>query len=323
MTVTAARTALLIAAGGWALACSEGSGAAGASSDAGASGDAAAADPQAALGGFMIDLVAALGSAPAYTAVLGKVYGGAYPSAVQWTVAEEAGGCRLLTPRVPFCDPGCGGTAVCVEDGRCQPFPTAQNLGRVSVSGVGAAAFEMEPIAGNYQPGVGVSLPYPPFSEGAAVQMQTSGGGLPTFSLASVGIAPLEVQGTFALADGQPLPVRWTPPGQGGGSRIEIKLDISHHGGTRGKIECDVADTGALDIPAAQISRLLALGVAGFPTIVVTRAATGTTALAQGKVTLRVIASVEQAVEIPGLRSCTEDRDCPAGQTCQSNLACK
>jgi hypothetical protein len=320
MTVTVARTALVMAAGGLVLASCGGAGSAGA--DAGAP-DASVADPQAALGGFVVDLVAARGGAAAYTAVLGKVYGGAYPAAVIWTAVEDGGGCRLLTPRVPFCDPGCGGTAVCVQDGRCQAFPTAQNLGRVSVSGVGASSFEMEPISGNYQPGVGVDLPYPPFTEGAAVHMATAGGGLPAFALDSVGIPPLEVHGAFALDDGRPLPVRWTPAGQPGSARIEIKLDISHHGGTRGKVECDVADTGALDIPAAHISRLLALGVAGFPTIVITRVATGTTALAHGKVTLRVISSVELAVQVPGLRSCTDDRDCPAGQRCQSNLACR
>mgnify|MGYP006173933529 CR=1 FL=1 len=32
----------------------------------------------------------------------------------------------------------------------------------------------------------------------------------------------------------------WKPPGPTSLSRIEITMDLSHHGGSKGKIECDV-----------------------------------------------------------------------------------
>jgi hypothetical protein len=281
----------------------------------------ASADPQAATGGFVIDLVAAREGKSAYTAVLGKVYGGPVPATVIWSATEEGSGCQLLTPRVPFCSPGCGGAAACVENGQCQAYPAALNLGRVQVSGLGAASFNMDPISGSYQPGASVSLPYPPLAEGAPVSVSTGGGGLPALSATARGIAPLALQGSYTLTSGQPLPVLWTAPADPAASQIEVALDISHHGGSKGKITCRVPDSGALEIPASQVSGLLALGVAGYPTIIVTRVASGTAAGAPG-VSLRVTASVEQSVEIPGLRSCTRNQDCPANQTCRADLTC-
>lgn len=287
--------------------------------DAGAPSDAA-------LGGFVVSLVAAMvgeGQAtPAYTSVLGKVHDGEMPSAIVWELVEDTGGCRLLTPRVPFCSASCGGAAACVDGDRCLPYPKALNLGRVHVQGLGAAAFDMEPVAGNYQPGAGVALPYPPCGEGVPVRVAASGGALGAFSIESRGIAPLIFDQTPALVSGQPLRLDWTPPGSAPSSRIEVKLDISHHGGAKGKIECEVPDTGSLEIPAPQVARLLALGVAGFPTILVTRVAAGTTAVHAGVISLRVLSAVERPVVIDGLRSCTEDSQCPAGKVCRTDLTC-
>jgi hypothetical protein len=286
-------------------------------------------DPTAPLGAFVVSLGAPMidqagnQSSAAYTSVFGKVYDGPLPEAVAWTVVEEDQGCQLLTPRVPFCNPGCGGAAVCVDDGRCAPYPSAQNLGRVHVKGLGDAEFDMDPIAGNYQPAVGLSLPYPPCAEGGLVQMTAPGGALGALSIASRGIAPLVFEQTPAPVAGQPLVLAWTPPGRADQTRIEIKLDISHHGGTKGKIECDVPDTGSLEIPASQVSRLLALGVAGFPTIILTRVAAGTATTPSGVIALRIVSAAERAVQIEGLRSCTADSQCPAGKTCQSDLTCK
>jgi len=300
-----ARTALL-------LFLPAGCGAGAASPDAGLDGGSTAA-----LGGFTVTLVAATQSKPAYTSIVGKVYDGPTPEATIWAVVEEGAGCRLLTPRVPFCSTPCGGTAACVDRDRCAPYPSAQNLGRVHVTGVGAA-FDMDPIAGNYQPAAGFSPAYPPFQEGAPVRMTA-----PALAVEGRGIAPLVFTDTLAPRAGQPLRLTWTPPGQPDLTRIEIKLDIAHHGGARGKIECEVADTGSLEIPASQVSGLLALGVAGFPTIVVTRASTATTAVPAGIVALRVLSVVERAVDIEGLRSCTGDSECPTGQSCRTDLTCQ
>jgi hypothetical protein len=295
-----------------------------AGSDADRDDDAAAA---AGWGTFVVNLVApVLGAggretAVAYTSVFGKVYDAPPVSAVIWTVVDEAGGCRLSTPRVPFCATSCGGSAACVADGRCAAYPRALDLGRIHVAGLGAGAFDMDQVAGNYQPGAGVALPYPPSREGDPVTISAAGGALGAWSGESRGITPLVFDETPMLSE-QPLRLSWTPPGQAGLTRMEVKLDISHHGGSKGKIECDVPDTGSLEIAGTQTSRLLALGVAGFPTIVLSRVASAAVAV-PGEVSLRIVSSVERAVEIAGLESCTTGSQCPAGKTCQSDLTCK
>jgi len=102
-----------------------------------------------------------------------------------------------------------------------------------------------------------------------------------------------------------------------------VKLDISHHGGSKGMIECDTDDDGALDIPSELVTSLLDLGAAGYPTIIVTRHSDGSTRIAPGFVHLSAASSVEKAVGVPGLSSCNEDTDCLMGKTCQSDLSCK
>ena len=78
-----------------------------------------------------------------------------------------------------------------------------------------------------------------------------------------------------------------------------------------------------LEIPAALLDSLVALGVAGFPTIVLTRSTVGSAVIAAGRVDLLVFSELEQEVEIPGLVSCTDDADCPEGETCGSDLRCR
>ena len=267
--------------------------------------------------------------APGYTSLVGKVYDGATPSTLIWTTASTSGACKLEKPRVPFCNDPCGGSAACVDDNKCQAYPTAKSVGTVKVTGMktstGATEFSMDPVANTYQPGGGVSLPFPAFSEGATVTLASGGGAYAPFTLTAKGIAPLTLaDGTLALALNTALTLRWTPPAQAGQSRIYVKLDISHHGGTKGMIECDADDTGTLEIGAGLITDLLNLGAAGFPTITVARSATpGSTVIAPGRVELALTSSIERPVTVPGITSCTDDSECPMGKKCQADLTCK
>jgi hypothetical protein len=292
--------------------------------NAGAADDATGGD--AALGGFVINLVGpvvenGVEKTPAYTAVFGRIFDRAPPAPVAWKVVAQGDGCQLLTPMVPFCNAGCGGSAACVEGGTCVEYPSAVSLGRVHVKGLAGGEFDMEEVAGNYQPSA--RIPYPPLPEGGKVEITAPGGALGPLRLESVGIAPLEFAAKVQPVAGQPLVLAWKPPAQANVSRIEVTMDLSHHGGSKGKIECDVADTGGLAIPAAQITTLLGFGISGFPTVVVTRVASAGTATRLGRATLRVVASVEREVAIEGLHSCTANADCPAGMTCQVDLQCK
>ncbi len=264
---------------------------------------------------------------PGFTTFVGKVYTGATPSQLVWELAQTAGDCRLVTPRVPFCNTSCGGSAVCVENDTCQPYPSARSVGTVKVTGMrtstGATEVSMTPIANGYQPSGTVELAYPAFSEGDDVRLEASGDAYPAFSLSAKGIRPLQLTSTsLTLERNKALTVTWTAPGQAGLAKAYVKLDISHHGGTRGMIECETADTGSLQLTADLITRLLDLGVAGFPTIILSRKAIGSTVIAPGRVELVLASEVEQPVIIPGLASCSEDTECPSGKPCRPDLTC-
>lgn len=293
----------------------------------GTSGNLAMGDASILAGTFQVTLVApdASTGAAGYTSLVGKVNDGATPSSLQWTVSSTVGDCQLLKPKVPFCNTPCGSSAVCVADNTCQAYPKAVSVGSVRASGFSAGDFDLQQVAGSYQPVAGTSLPFPAFSEGAELKITTSGGAYAAMNLTAAGIAPLALtSGTLQIAPNQGARLTWTPAKSAAASKIHVKLDISHHGGTKGMISCDTADSGSLDLSAAQITELVNLGTAGYPTIVVSRNTNpGTAVIAAGRVELAVTSTVEQAVTVPGVTSCTSTADCTGGKTCQSDLTCK
>ena len=265
---------------------------------------------------------------PGLTSLVGRVSDGPTPSLVILVEAAAEGACKLFKPKVPFCNTPCGGSAACVADDRCQPYPTAKSLGTVKVTGVktdtGATEFSMEPVSNAYQPAAGVKLPFPAFAEGGAIRIASGGGAYAPFTIDGKGIAPLDLaKDAIKLEKDKAVTLRWTPPGQAGLARIFVKLDISHHGGSKGQIDCEADDGGSLVLPASLITQLLALGVAGFPSVIVERKAVSSTAIAPGRVELIVVSGAERFVDIPGLTSCNDDSQCPMGQKCQPDLTCK
>lgn len=83
-------------------------------------------DPARVIGAFQVRSQPATSSAGS-TSVVGKIYGGPTPSQVVWEVQAEEGGCQLLTPRIPFCDEPCGGSAACVGDDERPDGQTCQS----------------------------------------------------------------------------------------------------------------------------------------------------------------------------------------------------
>lgn len=301
---------------------------------AGGAGGSTPGDPNVLVGSFQVQLsppVVAMNGNPGTdgkTSVLGKIYDGPTPAQIVWEPGVAEGACQLWTPRVPFCSTPCGGSAVCVEDETCQPYPSAHSAGTVTAKGIattaGETTFAMSPVANNYQPPAGVQLAYPAFAEGDDITLEASGGDFSPFTLAAKGVSPLEVTNdSIPLQTGKAVTLQWTPAKDPALSSIHVKLDISHHGGTKGMVECDAPDEGSLELPASLVTALLDLGVAGFPTVVVTRRSVGSVTIAPGRVDLVVSSSVEHAVQIDGLTSCSADADCPGGQTCQADLTCK
>lgn len=281
--------------------------------------DAAPGDPSILAGAFELELDPADQS----TTLLGKVYDGPTPAAIVWETTSSSGDCTLYTPRVPFCETPCGGGVLCVEDDVCQAFPSGVDVGTVSFDGL-TDDVRVDPVASAYQLPIAVTLGWPPAAEGATVTLTADGDVIPGFSIASRGIAPLVLgDATLTLEREVPLALAWTAPGLGDVARIAVKLDISHHGGSKGMILCDTADDGAVELSAPLITALLDLGVAGFPTVIVSRRAVGQTTITAGRVELVLASEVERDVIVPGLISCLNDDPCPDGTTCQDDLRCE
>lgn len=278
-------------------------------------------------GSFQVSLVEPTGITQGFTSVLGQLYSGPTPSSLIWEAGAKSGSCQVFTPRVPFCEQPCGSGAICVADGKCQDFPKAIGAGKVTVTGVktqsGAMSFSMDPILNTYQPAGGTLLAFPPFAEGDAVTFSATGDtSVAAFSVSAHGISPLAaLADSFALADGKPIELEWTPAKDPAASFVSVLVDLSHHGGTKGKIECEGADDGKLEIAAVLVDQLKALGVSGFPKIEISRKAIASNA--EANVELVLESAVTKPLGIPGLVSCTEDAGCPTGQTCQQDLKCK
>jgi hypothetical protein len=252
------------------------------------------------------------------TAFLGKVYDGPNPTPMAWQKKDEADDCQLDTPNAVLCQPACGSTAVCVSTNNCVPFAAVQSAGTLKLKGLGANEISVEPRANNYQLPAGTNLAYPPCTAGAKIELAADGGGHGALSLEAECVAPLEAPASVMLMKGQTLALRWTA-GTTAGTRLHVLLDISQHGGSKGKIECDTADDGMLDIPPKLVDALLDLGLSGFPTVVLTRESESK---GSGNVLLNVSAPYRAAIEVPGLTSCADSSQCPAGQACLADLKC-
>lgn len=299
----------------------------GASPDAGI--DAALGDPTILAGYVNVDLVDA---DPKYTKIEARVNDGASPPLKILNAMTTDGDCRLLIPSYPFCTTSCGSTGVCVADETCMPYPTSQDVGTIHVTGVhtaaGASELDLNHLTSSgshtYSQGA-TTLAYPGFAEGDAITAAINGGAFtPPFTIATTGIAPLVVTSAEPTLDrNTPVTLTWTPPSGSATSRIGIKVEISHHGGFRGQIECDTADDGSLTLGGPIVTQLLDLGVAGFPTITTTRTIVNSGLTTAGRVDLTVSSAISQAVHIPGLISCTDDTECTPPATCQDDLTCR
>jgi hypothetical protein len=292
--------------------------------------DAAPGDPSRRVGTFAIDLVAAREENPAHTSIVGVVYDREPPVAVGWNDVVVRGDCRLRTPSVPFCSVPCGPSAVCVAAETCAPYASKRAAGRVQLSGLATSSgrpIDLVAIGNTYQLGADVTLAYPPFAPGAPVELMADGAGgadgVEGFYIIAAGVAPLALTSADPVLERDVSVVLTYGPGAAGATtRLIVELDISHHGGTRGEITCDAADTGSVTIDGALITGLLDLGVAGFPTIIVERRSRGSTVIGAGRIDLDVRSQVERPVTIPGLQSCTDSSQCPPGEVCRDDLTC-
>lgn len=257
-----------------------------------------------------------------FTSVQGKVESGVTPFRVPELIASE-GACRFMRPAQLFCDPPCGSDTTCDATGACVPTPVSISVGVVTATGL-ASPIEMTASPPVYFYTNRDPLAHPGFAEGAELQLRATGDGdVAAFTLDARGIAALAVIGdSVALQQDQIVALQWTPAAQPGLGEIYIDLNIAQHGGNPGWIECVVDDTGSFELPVALTNQLLANGFSGFPSLAITRRSADHTDTSAGCVQWVALSTATLPVEIPGLTSCSDDEDCPPGQTCQGDLTC-
>jgi hypothetical protein len=154
---------------------------------------------------------------------------------------------------------------------------------------------------------------YPGFNEGDSIALSATGGVYGAFSVSAKGVAPLALDSdTYNLSPDTPITIAWSPAAPSANTRIAFMLNLSHHVGTKGYLKCDVADTGSLTIPGEQVTQLINLGVAGYPTFTVTRTSAGEATVSAGSVLLVVTGNARPELTVTGYDSCVSDPDCPA-----------
>jgi hypothetical protein len=103
-------------------------------------------------GSFRITIEGQKGTA----SFLGRVNDGTTPPTEVYTVIKTDGPCKLLKRASPNCSPECGGSAACIAENTCQPYPHSIKIDTVAVTGLqlgnGKTSFKMAPIGYNYMP---------------------------------------------------------------------------------------------------------------------------------------------------------------------------
>lgn len=236
------------------------------------------------------------------------------PPSFATEVKMNMNGCQLRTPVV--CDPSCPSSSYCNSNKQCVTRPATVGAGQLHVVGLAGMTLDLDPTPpmNNYS---GPTLtPFPPCTEGGDVTVSSD-----KFNASIKCITALALTSAVPIpvTKNQPTRITWTAPGMADISRVHIELEISHHGGYKGDIVCDVADTGSFDIPAPLVTGLVDLGVAGYPSVKVTRSSSKA-ATGEPSAKLTMPSLVEVAVDT-GFVSCGLDgTTCPTGTTCDDNL---
>ncbi|KIG12491.1 hypothetical protein DB30_01308 [Enhygromyxa salina] len=106
------------------------------------------------------------------------------------------------------------------------------------------------------------------------------------------------------------------PEPEGGEASFYLTINVDQHGLSPATLECEGPDSGSFEVPAAVIDALLSAGVSGFPTGHAYRRTVDSTQADTGCVEFQIRAHRAATLEVGGHTPCTNDVDCPDGQTC-------
>lgn len=251
----------------------------------------------------------------------GYVLDGVEPLRIPVEVAKS-GGCRILQPpkaEAP-CAPDCAIGQMCSR-GKCIKQPQPQPLGKVTISGL-KTSLTLKSTDNRYT-NEG-SLPHPAYDDGAVLRLTATGeAGYGPFSLQTTGVGEIKLpHEPLLVEDGKPVTLSWSASAKSGATRILINMSVNLHGTTDTWLECDVPDTGSFTVDGATTAALFKHDISGFPRVTVTRQSVDAAMVKSGCVEFVVKAEASRDLEVPGLKSCQDDRDCPAGKRCQRDLKC-
>jgi hypothetical protein len=251
------------------------------------------------------------------TSLLGTVNDGIDPVKLPDLLLDE-GACKLWRRRHLECDPSCSSGNTCNADGECQPMVRAQNLGTVTIDGLGTS-LELEPT----QPGnlYFADVDYSSASPAEIVRLSTTTGYAGEQELFAFGVAPLElITGRWLFKQGSPLTIKWRTGESPSSARIAIDVSVDQHGTTPARLLCDADDTGALAISAEVVDTLLEAGVTGFPSAMIARRSVDSTDVPDGCMEFAVESVRTPDVAVAGYTPCSNQSMCPEGQTCNLTL---
>jgi hypothetical protein len=262
------------------------------------------------VGYFSVTLNPAIDTTQPYTTIFGKVYTGPQQTSVIETPVASNAECKVVSFSQQSCtNPACTTEQTCVATNNCQANPTLVTVGDVTMAGIGSSDIKLSATNKNYQ--YAGDIIYPGFAEGATITMSATGDFYSAFSVSSKGVAPIVMsEASYMIDSGTALALKWTPGSSATGAKVNLGLNISKHGGSAGYLSCDVADTGSYTIPADLVTKLIGLGVAGFPQLTVTRSTTGEATVSSGTVQLAVQSLAIPNLQVKGYCSCFASADC-------------
>ncbi len=253
-----------------------------------------------------------------YTVAGGTVYEGVIPITVLESIGTS-GDCVLLRKPNPFCDPPCAAAEVCDLHETCIAYPSTQDLGTVTISGL-----EVEVVMEPVPPGFtyfDTALPHPGVLPGSLVTLRTGGDVWPGVTLHGVGVHDLVPgEDEWVIAEGTALSVSWDAPTESVRSEVVLAVQVDQHGTTPATVVCAFEDTGAGEVPVDMVDALVQAGVTGFPNGTLERRTADRAALGEGCIDFTVSSPRFMSVDVEGFIPCTSNRDCPKGKTCNLEI---
>ncbi len=248
--------------------------------------------------------------------ITGSVADGVVPASVLETLGSD-GGCAVLRRDNPFCDPACSAGTTCDFDGACVPYPSNQDLGKVTVTGL-VEPVSMDPVfPGNTY--FDTELPSEPFTGGALVTLSAPDASLVLHGVGVDALTPLDA--SWSIDETKDLVVRWAMPTSAVvRSEIGLEVSIDVHGVTPSVLRCTFDDTGEGTVPAKVLASLVGAGVTGFPNGTLTRRTYDHTAFGKGCADLEIASPRSVPVDVLGYTPCVTTAECPKGQTCNKEL---